>query len=184
MKNKYIIIAGVNGAGKTTLYESQKQWLSLPRVNIDELARENGSWQDVRNVTKAGIKAVRMLKDYMGKGISFNQETTLCGKSIFHNIEIARNKGYLIELHYVGIDSVEIAKKRIASRVKQGGHGIPDADVERRYIETFLNLKRILPLCDLAVLYDNTDEFRRFAIYKKGMPVRVSSKIPEWFTQL
>lgn len=35
--------------------------------------------------------------------------------------------------HYVGIESVEIAKQRIAYRVAHGGHGIPDADVERRY---------------------------------------------------
>lgn len=184
MKSKYIIIAGVNGAGKTTLYDSQNQWSALPRVNIDELARENGSWQDIHNVTKAGVKAVRMLKNYMNKEISFNQETTLCGKSIFHNIQIARQKGYLIELHYVGVDSVEIAKERISYRVKHGGHGIPDADVERRYIETFVNLQRILPLCDLAVLYDNTKEFRRFAIYKNGTPVRISSNIPEWFKNI
>ena len=42
--------------------------------------------------------------------------------------------------HYVGIESVEIAKQRIAYRVAHGGHGIPDADVERRYIkmETYI----------------------------------------------
>lgn len=184
MKSRYIIIAGVNGAGKTTLYESQDQWSSFPRVNIDELARENGSWKDIRSVTEAGIKAVKMLKDYINRGISFNQETTLCGKSILHNIQIARKKGYLIELHYVGVDSVEIAKERIANRVKHGGHGIPDSDVERRYIETFENLKTILPLCNLAVLYDNTYEFRRFAIYKDGTPVMISSNLPEWFKRI
>ena len=35
--------------------------------------------------------------------------------------------------HYVFIESVEIAKQRIAYRGGQGGHGIADADGERRY---------------------------------------------------
>ena len=38
-----------------------------------------------------------------------------------------------------------------------------------------------LPECDLAAFYDNTIEFRRFAIYKNGEPVRVSHEIPFWY---
>jgi len=44
--------------------------------------------------------------------------------------------GYGIELHYVGVYSPEIAKQRIAERVKMGGHGIPDKDVEKRFGES------------------------------------------------
>ena len=29
--------------------------------------------------------------------------------------------------------------------------------------------------------YDNTIEFRRFAIYKNGKPIRVSHEIPLWY---
>ena len=36
-------------------------------------------------------------------------------------------------------------------------------------------------LCDLAALYDNTNEFRRFAIYKSGESVRMSKNISEWY---
>lgn len=50
-----------------------------------------------------------------------------------------------------------------------GGHGIPDKDVEKRYGESLSNLHKIIDLCDLAALYDNTNEFRRFAIYKMGI---------------
>ena len=41
---------------------------------------------------------------------------------------------------YVGIESDEIAKQRIAERVKMGGHGIPDRYVEKRYEESLRNL--------------------------------------------
>lgn len=77
-----------------------------------------------------------------------------------------------IELHYVGVDSPEIAKQRIAERVKMGGHGIPDKDVEKRFGESLRNLHEIIDLCDLAALYDNTNEFRRFAIYKSRLRVK------------
>lgn len=40
-------------------------------------------------------------------------------------MEAARAKGYMIELHYVGVDSADLAKERIYHRVQCGGHGIP-----------------------------------------------------------
>lgn len=62
-----------------------------------------------------------------------------------------------------------------------GGHGIPDADVERRYGESLKNLYKLIPLCDLVDLYDNTQIFRRFAIIRKGEIVRLSANVPSWF---
>ena len=79
------------------------------------------------------------------------------------------------------MDSPDIAKERVRNRVKQGGHGISDEDVERRYVETLKNLKIVLPQCDLAAIYDNTENFRRFAIYKNGKCVRISTRIPKWY---
>lgn len=70
---------------------------------------------------------------------------------------------------------------RIAERVEMGGHGIPDKDVDKRYEESLKNLHNIINLCDLVALYDNTDSFRRFAIYKSGELVRLSKNIPEWY---
>lgn len=117
---------------------------------------------------KTGKFVVRTIKEYFEKGISFDQETTLCGKRILRNIEYEKQLGYMIEMHYVGVESVEIAKDRIAYRVAHGGHGITDEDVERRFIEIRRQLKIILPLCYMDVLYDNTEVFQKFAIYEFG----------------
>lgn len=51
---KYIIFAGVNGAGKTTLYQTDRAYKKLPRVNLDEIVREFGSWKNSADVIKAG----------------------------------------------------------------------------------------------------------------------------------
>lgn len=178
---KYILIAGVNGAGKSTLYQSLQSLQSMPRVNTDEILREFGDWKNMIDVMAAGEIAVKKIARYFDEGITFNQETTLCGKSILNNITKAKKRGYFIELHYIGVEDVNIAKERVDSRVKRGGHGIAEKDIERRYIDTFNNLKIVLPECDLAVLYDNTIEFRRFAIYKNGKAVRVSCDMPMWY---
>lgn len=89
---QYIVFAGVNGAGKTTLYQTYPSLQKMPRVNVDEFVREFGSWKNSGDVTRAGIIAVRRIKSLMEEGVSFNQETTLCGKSILKNIHLAGKK--------------------------------------------------------------------------------------------
>lgn len=178
---KYILIAGVNGAGKSTLYQTLDTLQTMERVNMDEIVRNFGDWKNFSDVTKASKIAVSMIKEYFDNGNSFNQETTLCGKSIVRNINRAKLLGYKIELHYVGVESVEIAKQRISYRVLHGGHGIPDADVERRYVESFNQLNLVKGMCDLVVLYDNTEAFNRFALYKNGDLYVLNDELPMWF---
>ncbi|MGN0347712.1 MAG: hypothetical protein ACI4DU_10570 [Lachnospiraceae bacterium] len=83
----------------------------------------------------------------------------------------------------MGIDSVELAKSRIAYRVEHGGHGIPDADVERRYAESLRQLKKILGECNRVIMYDNTVCFRRFAVYEEHREHVVSNDIPRWYKE-
>ena len=180
---KYVIIGGVNGAGKSTLYLTLSNLKNMPRVNVDEIVKSSGDWRNPSDVMRAGKIAVKLISQYFEEGLSFNQESTLCGRTIIKNIRRARQLGYVIELHYVGVNSVEIAKRRVAERVHKGGHGIPEKDIEKRYKESFKNLKLIMDRCNLVVFYDNTEEFRRFAIYKDGVIVRLSRVIPAWFSE-
>ena len=181
---KYILIAGVNGAGKSTLFSLIPSLSKINKINLDETVRNIGDWRDVKAVIEAGKIIVDRINDYFDSGESFCQETTLCGKSILRNVNRAKQLGYSIEMHYVGLESVELAKERVKNRVIHGGHGIADEDIERRYVETFKNLQIVLPQCDLAAIYDNTESFRRFAIYKEGTCVRLSSRIPAWYQRI
>ena len=60
--------------------------------------------------------------------------------------------------------------------------GVNEADIERRYKESYVNFWSVLPLCNLVAVYDNSETIRRFAIYKDGILVRQSHNIPDWFT--
>ncbi|MBO4395224.1 MAG: zeta toxin family protein [Eubacterium sp.] len=181
MDKKYIITAGVNGAGKTTLFVTNDMYLDVPRVNLDEIVRSFGSWKNASDVAKAGMIAVKKIEQYFSEGVSFNQETTLCGKSIFRNIQRAKMDGYFVEMYYVGVGSSQIAKERVRQRVLDGGHGIPEQDIERRYIESLNNLKSVIKICDRIYVYDNTDRFEKIAAFEFGELVWKARKCPEWF---
>ena len=164
-------------------YTIRKDGRLMKRVSVDGKIKTLYS-DNVKDLERQYIEAKHLSNKGIivdDEGITFNQETTLCGKSIINNITKAKNRGFFIELHYIGVESADIAKERVAGRMKQGGHGIAEQDIERRYIETFDNLKTVLPECDLAAFYDNTIEFRRFAIYKSGSPVRISHHVPDWY---
>jgi predicted ABC-type ATPase len=44
-----------------------------------------------------------------------------------------KRSGYKIEIIYLTLRSTRLALQRVATRVKQGGHNVPRADVVRRY---------------------------------------------------
>ena len=70
----------------------------------------------------------------------------------------AKSAGYVVELVYIWLSSVELALSRVRGRVAQGGHDIPAATVERRYHRGLRNLFDLyLPLCDLWTIADNSD---------------------------
>lgn len=116
---KYVLVGGVNGAGKSTLYQMSTALQKMNRVNTDEIVKEIGDWKNLSDVMKAGKIAVTLIDKYFAEETSFNQETTLCGRSIIKNIHKAKALGYIVELHYIGVDSVEIARQRVEHRVKK-----------------------------------------------------------------
>ncbi len=181
---RYVIIAGVNGAGKSTFYSAEEAFSDIEKINLDETVREIGDWKNPDDVTKAAKTVVKRIRKYFATGISFSQETTLCGQSILNNIRRAKNLGYIVEVYYVGLDSAETAITRVKCRVERGGHGVPDEDIERRYSDSIRNLIKVIPDCDLVSIYDNTYFFRRFAIYKSGKCVFLSNQTPEWYDQM
>ena len=80
---------------------------------------------------KCAREAVKLIKEYISEGISFNQETTLTGRSIIKNIINAKDNGFYVVMNYIGGESPKIAKERVKIRVSRGGHGISDEDIER-----------------------------------------------------
>lgn len=88
---------------------------------------------------------------------NFAFESTLSGRSYLSRIRRWKADGYRIEILFLKLDSPRLALARIRTRVKQGGHAVPRADVLRRFDrswQNFLHLYR--PLADAWSIYDNS----------------------------
>ncbi len=178
---RFIIIAGVNGAGKSTFYASNPDlFVDIELLNVDSVVRQIGDWHNYQDVLSAGKIIVSRIKECFDSGSSFCQETTLCGKSILNNITKANKLGYKVELYYIGLDNIEMAKERVRKRVQQGGHGIPEKDIERRYSQSLNNLHSVFNKCDVIHIYDNSEQFRSIAIFQRGQCIWTDNDIPNW----
>ena len=163
MKKVLYIFAGVNGAGKSTLYNSENLDNEIKystRINTDEIVRKIGDWKNNSDQIKAAKIAINLRNDCLQHGKSFNEETTLTGKTILKTIDKAKELGYELQLFYIGVNNHEIAKERIRNRVEKGGHNIADEIVEKRYYESLKNLKQVITKFDEVYLYDNSIKYK------------------------
>lgn len=153
------IISGCNGAGKTTAsYTVLPELLNVKEfVNADEIARGLSPFQPEKVSIEAGKIMLRRLNDLLLQKQDFAFETTLSTRSFVGLIHKAREAGYAINLIYYWLDSVELAKERVKTRVLEGGHNIPGETIFRRYyagIKNFLFLYK--DKADYWLLIDNS----------------------------
>ena len=169
MDKYFYIFAGVNGSVKSTLYKTNflnKDIKNSIRINTDEIVYSFGDWKSNIDQIKAGKIAIQLRNKCFLEEKSFNEETTLTGKTILKIIDKAKNLGYKIHLYYIGIGNPEIAKERVKNRIARGGHGISSNLIEKRYYESLQNLEKIIYQCDSIEIYDNSKKFIRIFYYK------------------
>lgn len=133
---KIIIIAGPNGAGKTTFARSfLPAEANCPRfINADLIAAGLSPFAPEAAAIKAGRIMLQEIASCVAKGDSFAFETTLSGVAYLRHIREWKALGYHLSLYFLSLPSAELAIARVAERVKQGGHFIPDDTVRRRFI--------------------------------------------------
>ncbi|MFH6985814.1 zeta toxin family protein [Marinoscillum sp. 108] len=173
------IIAGPNGAGKTTL-----SYTILPEifecdefVNADEIARGISPFNPERAGIRAGRIMLDRIKELVSKGESFAFETTLSTKSYRSFIKKAMSSGYDTTLLFLALDSIELAKQRVKTRVLEGGHNIPIDTIERRYSNGLSNFFKIYrSLVNRWILVDNSTENFEFIAEGSGTDVIIRSE--------
>ena len=138
------IIAGPNGAGKTTFALSY-----LPQVagctnfiNADLIAAGLSPLAAARELLAAGRIFLREINERVEEGEEFAFETTLAGRGYLKLIHRLKRAGWLVELIYLALPSVEMSRLRVAERVSHGGHNIPESDIVRRFPKSLKNLLR------------------------------------------
>lgn len=155
---KVIIIAGPNGAGKTTFArEFLPNEAGCPVfVNADLIAAGLAPFAPHTAAVQAGRLMLQALARHFAAGESFAFETTLSGRGYAPHIQAWQAAGYAVKLIFLKLDSPEEAIARVAQRVLQGGHDIPEATIRRRFAAGLHNFEHLYaPLVDAWALYDN-----------------------------
>ena len=152
------IIAGPNGAGKTTAaYNLLPNILHCPNfVNADEIARGLSPFAPEMVPVQAGRIMLARIEELLPQKVDFAIETTLATRSYAHLVHRAQKIGYKVHLIFFYLENEEQAIQRVAQRVSNGGHNIPEEDIRRRFKRGIYNLVHLyLPICDSVLVYNN-----------------------------
>jgi predicted ABC-type ATPase len=154
------IIAGPNGSGKTTL----TQWLRSRSIelgeyiNPDDIASElDGSCEE--RTAEAQIIADHRREACINAKRSFSFETVMSHPSKIDILRRAKEKGFFVQLFFVGTDDPQTNIERVALRVAQGGHDVPTDRIVARWLRTMMLLPEAVRSADRVAIFDNSATF-------------------------
>jgi predicted ABC-type ATPase len=153
------VIAGPNGAGKTTF---AREFLPADAgvihfVNVDLIASGLSPLRPQLASMTAGRLFLSELDRLAKARVDFAFESTLSGLAYAGRLQRWQAAGYQIEIVFLRLSSPQLALRRIAARVKQGGHDVPPADVLRRFDRGWKNFQAVyLELAETWSVYDNS----------------------------
>lgn len=153
-----IIIAGPNGAGKTTFAREFLPKESVVHfINADLLAAGLSPLRPGLAALNAGRLFLAELDRLAKTRQDFAFESTLSGLTYVARLKRWKSSGYQIEIAFLRLTSAQLALRRVAARVKQGGHNVPRGDVLRRFERGWKNFENVYkPLADAWAIYDNS----------------------------
>ncbi len=155
------MIAGPNGAGKTTFAtEFLPNEADCPIfVNADLIAAGLNPFRPNATTVQAGRVVLSQIHEYARKGDCFAIETTLSGRGYGRWIPRWQEQGYRIKLFFLRLPDHETAIGRVAQRVAEGGHAVPESEIRRRFDAGWHNFVEVYrDLVDEWALYDNSGD--------------------------
>jgi len=172
------IVAGPNGAGKTTFYEQVIAPIPLEFVNADVIAAREWPGDEAAHGYQAAAIAAALRDEKLADRASFATETVFSHSSKVELVRRAVEDGYKVTLHVILIPE-DLAVARVANRVFNGGHSVPESKIRERHRRLWTHVLAAIELASVAHLYDNTsarNPFRLVATYAAGQ----LTNEPQW----
>ncbi len=107
---------------------------------------------------------------------AFSNKENFCYETNFDShplawAEKAKELGYRLELHFYCLNSIDLAKKRVAQRTRYKGHFVSNNTIEIKWKEGYKNLNLYFDFFDFVMLIDNSSDEHRllnlFSLEKK-----------------
>ena len=156
---RVVVIAGPNGAGKSTFAAEYlgREGEGPPFVNGDDIAADLNADDPGAVAVVAARIALGRMDALVADGADFAFESTLSGRAYAARLRRWQAKGYRVSVVYLRLATAEQAVERVARRVAEGGHDIPEAVVRRRFARSWRNfLELYRDVADEWQLYDNS----------------------------
>ena len=186
-KKQLWLLAGGYGSGKSTFYRTQLAARGIPFVNADILAKELYPHAPELHSYDAAILAAQMRLQLLREERSFCFETVFSHPSKIDFVAQTKTAGYEIILVFIHLDTVSLNQARIAQRVSEGGHNVPDEKVISRIPRVLKLIKQTLPLCNHTYILDNSradNPFQQVAVIHDGHFELKAHSLPEWCREL
>lgn len=180
------LLAGPNDSGKSTYVERILQPATrLPFVNADVIAAERWPDSQLEHAYEASRAAAAEREQLLADRHSFITETVFSHSSKLDLVYVALSRGYLVHLH-VMLLPVNATVNRVAERVQDGGHDVPEHKIRDRYARLWDLIVRARSVADRTEFFDNSTAkhaFRRVAEYDNGQLVG-EARWPKWTPEI
>jgi predicted ABC-type ATPase len=179
-----IILAGPHGAGKSTLYQNRVKSSFGGHVIDSEhiLLEELG---DTRS--DAGRQAAELARRRIGglisRGDDFVTETAFSHPSNLDLVFEGRSRGYSVWVLQVGLQNPEVAVARVADRVENGGHHVPETKIRAQFHRSTPIIREAVRCATVGLVYDNSEAGqcpRLFLTFERGYLSVIRQELPEW----
>jgi len=137
----------------------------------------------------ASVAADFLRQKLLDRKVSFTFETVMSHPSKVELLAQAQQAGYRTYLYFVATDDPEINISRVRSRVKLGGHAVPEDRIVKRYYRSLDLLMEAIQHTNRAYVFDNSGDNRNkqhtwLAEITDGRVLDLKSdQIPAWFKQ-
>ncbi len=184
MRPSLVLLAGPNGAGKSTLYETRvAPSFAGPFINADVIQRDELKDVSVEASYKAAEIAAARRLEMLTEGKSFATETVFSHPSKLDVIKVARQRGYIVVVMHVGVDSSDLSVARVRGRVSEGGHDVPEDKVRARFERGGALIRQAVLRADRGLVYDNSrlnEPPRQVLVFADGRLTQVVPDLPHW----
>ena len=162
MLPEVIVFGGPNGSGKSTITRMAKTVGKY--INADDIKKTT-----LCSDMEAAVKAETLREQMLEEKQDFTFETVLSTERNLLLLQRAKEQGYFVRGIYVLTANVDINIARISAREALGGHGVPTDKVVSRYDRALSLVPRLVEVCDILHIYDNT--LTPYRIFKKRKDV-------------
>lgn len=184
MRPSLVLLAGPNGSGKSTLYYTRvAPNFDGPFINADNIQRDELGDPSMEAAYEAARIASARRLEMIDARQSFAAETVFSHPSKLGVIEAARERGYLVIVMHVGVDSADLSVARVVERRSEGGHYVPEDKIRARFVRSEPLIRQAVLQADRGMVFDNSQlnmPPRQMLVFAAGRLIQAAPLLPEW----